>query len=146
MLKSVRFSLHYGTRPNQNIVVVGEHHLFGEWDVQRGLRLGHLGGGQWMLEVVLPSEFNLEQLPYKYVLVDDSNGAQFWEAGPNRLVTVKHSVVPNGLLELRDTFQVRYDQVREHNGIFTFSDDQANLVRPLPPSGRSDGGHTTTHI
>lgn len=107
-LKSIRFQIHYGTVPNQNVVLVGSGHTLGEWDLQRGLRLGHLGHGEWILEVVLPSEFEAENMEYKYVLVDDSNGAAFWEAGPNRCLHLKHSNVANGVLELRDTFQVRH--------------------------------------
>lgn len=107
MLKSIRFAVHYGTQPNQNLVLVGGSHLLGDWDLKRGLRLGHLGSGQWMLEVILPNAFNAEELEYKYVLVDDHHDVTFWEAGPNRVLSIKHSVVQNGVIELRDTFQVR---------------------------------------
>jgi 4-alpha-glucanotransferase len=105
MLKSIRFAVHYGTQPNQNLVLVGGSHLLGDWDLKRGLRLGHLGSGQWMLEVILPNAFNAEELEYKYVLVDDHHDVTFWEAGPNRVLSIKHSVVQNGVIELRDTFQ-----------------------------------------
>lgn len=107
MIKSIRFAVHYGTRTHQNVVLVGASHVLGEWDVKRGLRLGHLGHGQWMLEVILPRDFVADKMEYKYVLVDDQHNVTFWEAGPNRIIHLKHSVVENGSIELRDTFQVR---------------------------------------
>ena len=107
MLKAIRFAVHYWTEPFQNVVLVGDTPLLGSWDVHHGLHLGHLGNGQWIIEVVLPSDFEAEDVEYKYVLVDEAHNVSFWEAGPNHVLSLKHSVVSNGVVELRDTFQVR---------------------------------------
>jgi len=107
MLKSIRFTVHYWTEPFQNVVLVGDTPLLGAWDVRHGLHLGHLDNGQWILEVILPGDFDAEAVEYKYVLVDDSHNLSFWEAGPNHVLSLKHSVVSNGVVEIRDTFQVR---------------------------------------
>lgn len=104
MAKTVRFSVHYWTQPGQNLVVTGNAVALGEWDIQRSLRLGHLGGGQWTLEVTAPANEQVGNWEYKYALVDDHHHTSFLEAGPNHHVP---STSGASNIEVRDTFQVR---------------------------------------
>lgn len=107
MVKSVRFSVHYWTQPGQNIVLTGSSPELGEWKLESGLRLGHLGGGQWTIEVALPANAEVGKWEYKYALVDDHHSTHFLEAGPNHRVPSIHSSSADSIIEVRDTFQVR---------------------------------------
>lgn len=131
MAKTVRFSVHYWTQPGQNLVVTGNAVALGEWDIQRSLRLGHLGGGQWTLEVSAPANEQVGNWEYKYALVDDHHHTSFLEAGPNHHVPSTSGITN---VEVRDTFQVRSDpeggagRARRESAFFL---ERKEEVRPL---------------
>lgn len=107
-MKTVRFSVHYWTQPGQNLLVTGSSPALGEWDIQRGIRLGHLGGGQWTLEVSVPANEEAGEWTYKYALVDDHHHTNFLEAGPNHSIPKSADSSSVSILEVRDTYQVRH--------------------------------------
>lgn len=106
MVKAVRFCVHYWTRPGQNIVLVGSDDALGAWDLSRGLRLGHNGGGDWTLEVRLSEQVEVEGWEYKYVVVDDHSNSSIWEAGSNHTIASSTFSPSTDVVEMRDTFQV----------------------------------------
>lgn len=102
---SLRFRVHYNTEWGQNLYVTGADSQFGNWIVSSARRMRYRADGFWELEV--PLEQPLSQLTYKYVLVDDRNGATFWEGGDNRTLQLEHYYTKNGsIIECRDTWMV----------------------------------------
>jgi hypothetical protein len=83
---------------------VGSDPLFGKWVVSNSRRMHYRSDGFWELEV--PLDNPLASLTYKYVLVDDRNGAIFWEGGEDRVLYLTDYLQKNDVVEFRDTWRV----------------------------------------
>ena len=84
------FSFHFQTRRNtnfgDNLYVVGNHELIGNWDPKKGLKLTTCKKSypNWRSDVIETNEQNdILALEYKYVLIT-GNGDIYWEEGSNR--------------------------------------------------------------
>jgi 4-alpha-glucanotransferase len=100
---SLRFRVHYNTEWGQNLYVTGADPQFGGWIVSSARRMQYRVDGFWELEV--PLEKPLSCLTYKYVLVDDRNGATFWEGSDNRSLPLDtYYANKEATIEFRDTW------------------------------------------
>jgi hypothetical protein len=80
VLKQVyQFSIHYSANFGENLVLVGNRQVLGNWDPAQGLMLSWSSGDLWSGSIELESDLELE---YKYACV--SPNTIRWEAGPNR--------------------------------------------------------------
>jgi hypothetical protein len=79
---SVTWNIHYVTRPNQQLLVVGDIDALGRWNVKNGARMTWCDGHRWQLKLNFQSITNTEpqMLQFKYVVLDISNQSTItWE-------------------------------------------------------------------
>ena len=82
----IRFSLPYYTEFGQRLVVCGSEPSLGQWSLDHALPLNFdASTGQWSQEISVPSD-HPGPVEYKYILLDERDGGQHWEWGPNRVV------------------------------------------------------------
>ena len=77
----IRFKIHYHTRPGEQICIVGQGVLLGNWDSTKALTMHYTPGGFWETSLKLPD--GIKELEYSYLLLDD-NGNFTWEWGNSR--------------------------------------------------------------
>lgn len=82
---TIQFKIHYHTRPGQQICIAGASIFFGNWNLEKALRLEYTFDGNWEKAIKIPK--NLKKLEYKYVLIDENGGID-WEWGDARIVFV----------------------------------------------------------
>ncbi|UYZ62347.1 4-alpha-glucanotransferase [Hymenobacter weizhouensis] len=83
----LRFTLPFRTAWGQRLVVCGGLPSLGSWNLAEALSLHYApDAGTWSQEISLPDD-QLGTVEYKYVLLDERDGGQNWEWGPNRTIT-----------------------------------------------------------
>ncbi|GAB2773958.1 4-alpha-glucanotransferase [Hymenobacter luteus] len=83
----LRFTLPFRTAWGQRLVVCGSLPSLGHWNLHQALNLHYLPEhGLWTQEISLPDD-QLDPVEYKYVLLDEGDGGQHWEWGPNRTIS-----------------------------------------------------------
>lgn len=137
---TVRFSVHYATRPGENLVACGDSQLMGQWVVSNGVRracvpgpessparearhrrprpplllplpVSYTDGGWWEGEVTFPSSARPSTVHYKYVL--EASGDAHWEFGPDRKLDLGDAGgTASTVLLVADVWQVRPQQLR----------------------------------
>lgn len=93
----VSFGVNATTVTGQNIFVVGNSALIGNWDTSKAVKLAAATYPVWKVSVALPAGTAFQ---YKYIR-KDASGAVTWESGANRSATVP----ANGVLTLSDTWR-----------------------------------------
>ena len=93
----VSFAVNATTVTGQNIYVVGNSALIGNWDTSKAVKLSSNSYPVWKVSVALPAGTAFQ---YKYIR-KDAAGAVTWESGANRSATVP----ANGVLTLSDTWR-----------------------------------------
>uniref|UniRef100_A0A061SEP4 Neopullulanase n=1 Tax=Tetraselmis sp. GSL018 TaxID=582737 RepID=A0A061SEP4_9CHLO len=86
----VKFSIHRDMEFGQNLVLVGNHPILGEWNVNEGVPLDWVEGNRWEVEMVLPQ---FELIEYKYVVRCGwhDSATTIWAGGPNCLLATNQS-------------------------------------------------------
>lgn len=77
----VTFDCQYATQPGQEILVVGDQPLLGDWNPANAAPLQYAGPGAWQGTVTLPDVLAKQTLSYKYLLAQQ--GRRDWEPGNN---------------------------------------------------------------
>jgi len=93
----VSFAVNATTVTGQNIYVVGNSAVIGNWDTSKAVKLSANSYPVWKVSVALPAGTTFQ---YKYIR-KDASGAVTWESGANRSATVP----ANGVLTLSDTWR-----------------------------------------
>ena len=85
--KEIEFHIDYSTNPGEKILIVGQSHELGSWDISKGIEL------KWIIGSMLGVKINLVVFPdeYKYVAVRGANCR--WEGGQNRILRSDRSMI-----------------------------------------------------
>ncbi|KAH8741237.1 starch binding domain containing proteinhypothetical protein plant origin [Cryptosporidium ryanae] len=85
---TIKFCVKYETRFGQELRVVGNIKELGDWDLEKSLPMTWTEGSFWTVSVKL-SQNNIENIEYKYILVDNSSRNSYnWEPGKNHSVQI----------------------------------------------------------
>ncbi len=127
----LRFSLPYRTAWGQRLVVCGSEPSLGSWNLAQALPLLYNSdAGLWSQEISLPDE-QPGTVEYKYILLDERDGTQQWEWGPNRTLSLPLDPRP-ARIELLDYWR---PPVQAEHELFTNAFTQVLFRRPAasPP-------------
>lgn len=82
---------------NQTLVVCGENHALGKWDVRQAPQLSCVDAGQW--QILLDAAAFSGKTQYKFVIVDsETRDAVYWEDGGNRILNPEKAEQKNNAL------------------------------------------------
>ncbi|KAK6588960.1 glucan 1 [Cryptosporidium xiaoi] len=86
---TIKFSVKYETKFGQELRVVGNIKELGDWDVEKSLSMTWTEGSFWTVSVKILPANNIENIEYKYILIDNNPGNSYrWEPGKNHSVQI----------------------------------------------------------
>ena len=89
-------------KPGHRIAVSGSAKSLGNWSEKKVLALGNNGFPKWCGEVRVPvSEF---PVTYKYLMLDETGKAHFWEKSANRIINLPDGDLPQVIQIGDETF------------------------------------------
>ncbi|MBW3129146.1 4-alpha-glucanotransferase [Hymenobacter profundi] len=123
----LRFSIPYFTAWGQRLVVCGSEPSLGNWNLDQALNL-HFDPavGTWSQEITLPDTAS-GTVSYKYMLLNQQDGTQEWEWGPNRTIDYQQGQYQRVLLH--DFWRA---PAEPENELFTAAFTEALMRRPTP--------------
>ena len=78
-------SVKYETKEGENVYILGDSDSFGNWKTNK-FKLNWTTGHIWRAVAKINST-QIENIKYKFVVINNNDGSKRWEDGPNRLLS-----------------------------------------------------------